>query len=275
MGVDGFRFDLATVLGPDRRRTSASRAARELLRDIADFAAARADRGHRRGVGSGRLSRRRLSRRAGPNGTAPIATRCARFLKGDGNAYAFADAVNGDYHRFADQGGPHKSVNFITAHDGFTLMDLVSYNERNNGIPWPFGPVRRRRRQQPVLGFGRRSRAAPAAAAQLPGRAVLLARHPDDPQRRRVRRARRTATTIPTRSTASAMWNNYDMIAHAVADGACRPAAPAPITTTTATTATRTAATACSVPPFPAAMRRRMRQPPRRSPSAISRWTRR
>jgi isoamylase len=32
------------------------------------------------------------------------------------------------------QGGrfPHASVNFITAHDGFTLADLVSYNEKHN-----------------------------------------------------------------------------------------------------------------------------------------------
>jgi isoamylase len=32
------------------------------------------------------------------------------------------------------QGGrfPHSSINFITAHDGFTLADLVSYNEKHN-----------------------------------------------------------------------------------------------------------------------------------------------
>jgi glycogen operon protein len=32
------------------------------------------------------------------------------------------------------QGGrfPHASINFITAHDGFTLRDLVSYNEKHN-----------------------------------------------------------------------------------------------------------------------------------------------
>ena len=29
-------------------------------------------------------------------------------------------------------GGSHASVNFITAHDGFTLRDLVSYNEKHN-----------------------------------------------------------------------------------------------------------------------------------------------
>jgi len=27
---------------------------------------------------------------------------------------------------------PHTSVNFITAHDGFTLRDLVSYNTKHN-----------------------------------------------------------------------------------------------------------------------------------------------
>lgn len=28
--------------------------------------------------------------------------------------------------------GPMASVNFITAHDGFTMRDLVSYNEKKN-----------------------------------------------------------------------------------------------------------------------------------------------
>ena len=35
---------------------------------------------------------------------------------------------------------PHSSVNFITAHDGFTLTDLVSYEERNN---WANGEANR------------------------------------------------------------------------------------------------------------------------------------
>jgi glycogen operon protein len=29
-------------------------------------------------------------------------------------------------------GGPHRSINFITCHDGFTLNDLVSYNDKHN-----------------------------------------------------------------------------------------------------------------------------------------------
>src|SRR6201999_3114039 len=27
---------------------------------------------------------------------------------------------------------PHASINFVTCHDGFTLRDLVSYNEKHN-----------------------------------------------------------------------------------------------------------------------------------------------
>jgi glycogen operon protein len=44
-----------------------------------------------------------------------------------------ASAISGSsgifYHR-----GPTASINFITAHDGFTLHDLVSYNEKHNEI---------------------------------------------------------------------------------------------------------------------------------------------
>jgi isoamylase len=35
---------------------------------------------------------------------------------------------------------PWHSVNFIVAHDGFTLRDLYSYNSKQNLQAWPFGP---------------------------------------------------------------------------------------------------------------------------------------
>jgi glycogen operon protein len=35
---------------------------------------------------------------------------------------------------------PWNSVNFVVAHDGFTLRDLVSFNQRATGRPWPYGP---------------------------------------------------------------------------------------------------------------------------------------
>jgi isoamylase len=42
---------------------------------------------------------------------------------------------------YADDGRkPSHSVNFIVAHDGFTLRDLYAYNAKNNLQPWPFGP---------------------------------------------------------------------------------------------------------------------------------------
>ncbi len=42
---------------------------------------------------------------------------------------------------FADDGrSPRASVNFIVAHDGFTLRDLYACNEMDNDQPWPYGP---------------------------------------------------------------------------------------------------------------------------------------
>jgi isoamylase len=35
---------------------------------------------------------------------------------------------------------PYHSINFLVAHDGFTLRDLYAYNGKNNLQPWPFGP---------------------------------------------------------------------------------------------------------------------------------------
>ena len=47
----------------------------------------------------------------------------------------------GSSDKFQDDGRkPWHSVNFIVAHDGFTLRDLYSYNDRRNLQPWPFGP---------------------------------------------------------------------------------------------------------------------------------------
>jgi glycogen operon protein len=35
---------------------------------------------------------------------------------------------------------PWNSINFMVAHDGFTLRDLYLYNVKNNNQPWPYGP---------------------------------------------------------------------------------------------------------------------------------------
>jgi isoamylase len=57
-----------------------------------------------------------------------------RFWKGDGGVVSeFATRICGssDLYEWSNR-RPHASINFVTAHDGFTLHDLVSYNEKHN-----------------------------------------------------------------------------------------------------------------------------------------------
>ena len=57
-----------------------------------------------------------------------------RFWKGDGGLVAdMASRVAGSSDMFGYRGRrPWASINFITAHDGFTLQDLVSYDDKHN-----------------------------------------------------------------------------------------------------------------------------------------------
>jgi isoamylase len=56
------------------------------------------------------------------------------YWKGDGGLIGeFARRLTGSNDLYGhNERGPCASVNFITAHDGFTLNDLVSYNEKHN-----------------------------------------------------------------------------------------------------------------------------------------------
>jgi isoamylase len=56
------------------------------------------------------------------------------YWKGDGGLIGdFARRFTGSADLYEASGRkPHASINFITAHDGFTLQDLVSYNEKHN-----------------------------------------------------------------------------------------------------------------------------------------------
>jgi glycogen operon protein len=56
------------------------------------------------------------------------------YWKGDGGLMAdFARRISGSSDLYEASGRkPHASINFITAHDGFTLEDLVSYNDKHN-----------------------------------------------------------------------------------------------------------------------------------------------
>ena len=147
MGVDGFRFDLAPVLGrtpsafarmnwDEQRQFFPQHPLLEKIKLLGEKYDAEiiAEAWDIWGYEVGNFP----SGWGEWNGRYRDAVR--RFLKGDGNTMSFVCQVNGDYENFNDQGGPQRSINFLVAHDGFTLMDLVSYNQKNNGNPWPFGP---------------------------------------------------------------------------------------------------------------------------------------
>ncbi|HET7724563.1 MAG TPA: isoamylase [Propionibacteriaceae bacterium] len=147
MGVDGFRFDLAPVLGRTPNAFERSNWSRQrqffsshpLLGAIRDFADERgieviAEAWDLWGYEVGNFP----SGWGEWNGRYRDALRS--FCKGDANTQAFCDQFNGDYAHFSDQGGPQHSVDFVTAHDGFTMADLVSYNTKLNDQPYPFGP---------------------------------------------------------------------------------------------------------------------------------------
>jgi isoamylase len=57
-----------------------------------------------------------------------------RFWRGDGGGVSeLATRLSGSSDLYEQSGRrPYASINFITAHDGFTLADLVSYNQKHN-----------------------------------------------------------------------------------------------------------------------------------------------
>jgi len=55
------------------------------------------------------------------------------FWRGQANVAEFAQRFTGSSDLYQSDGRkPFASINFVTAHDGFTLRDLVSYNEKHN-----------------------------------------------------------------------------------------------------------------------------------------------
>ena len=133
MHVDGFRFDLASVLGRDStgkllaNAPLLERIAEDpILRDLKIIAEAW-DAAGAYEVGS--FSERRW---AEWNGRYRDDVR--HFWRGDdGMLGLFASRICGIADIYAKSGkGPDASINFVTCHDGFTLNDLVSYRYRQN-----------------------------------------------------------------------------------------------------------------------------------------------
>ncbi len=130
--LDGFRFDLATVLGrdkPDFNRQA------QLFADIANEPSLQSvklivepwDIGYY-GYQVGNF----------PSYFTEWNDRfrddlCRFWLWKSGELGTFAERFAGSSDLFKKNNSlPHCSLNFITAHDGFTLKDLVSYNEKHN-----------------------------------------------------------------------------------------------------------------------------------------------
>ncbi|MBT8039173.1 MAG: glycogen debranching protein GlgX [Xanthomonadales bacterium] len=132
MGVDGFRFDLATVLGRSRRGFSKSHSL--LTRIGADPELERAKliaEPWDPGPGGYQLGRF-PAEWAEWNDRYRDSVR--RFWRGDDDQDAeFARRIHGSADLFEASGRhPTASINFVTAHDGFTLADVVSYGKRHN-----------------------------------------------------------------------------------------------------------------------------------------------
>ena len=99
---------------------------------------------------------------------------CVRkFWRGDpGQVPELASRLTGSSDIYAPSGRrTYASVNFVTCHDGFTLTDLVSYEERHNEANGEDNRGRRLGQPQPELGSGGIHRLGPDPAAAGPDEA--------------------------------------------------------------------------------------------------------
>jgi glycogen operon protein len=133
MHVDGFRFDLASVLGRDEHGNILRNAPLldviaedPILRDVKLIAEAW-DAGGAYQVGS--FSTQRWTEWNGR-----FRDDVRRFWIGDaGMMGLFASRICGSSDLYQGSGkGPGSSLNFVTSHDGFTLNDLVSFKQKHN-----------------------------------------------------------------------------------------------------------------------------------------------
>lgn len=144
--VDGFRFDLASILGRNEDGSPMNNppllrmlAYDPLLRNVKLIAEAW-DAGGMYQVGSFPASNRwaewngryRDTLRSFLKGDSWASWTAAWCIAGSGDMYGgFFTENNGNY------AGYNSCINFLTCHDGFTLYDLYSYNEKHNeGNGW-------------------------------------------------------------------------------------------------------------------------------------------
>ena len=153
LGVDGFRFDLAPMLGNTCERgcfnfdrfthgSALNRAVRELpLRGpaggdgvdliaepwtMADYELGKFPSGWTEWNNQYRDAIRRSQNKSAAADVSPA---------------ELAKRLSGSPGTFTETGRkPWNSVNFIVTHDGFCLRDVYSFNQQRNDQPWPLGP---------------------------------------------------------------------------------------------------------------------------------------
>jgi len=135
MGVDGFRFDLAPILGRGRQGKD------DFVDYSSFFAAVRQDPvlaqvkliAEPWDVGPGGYQLGRFPKNW-LEWNDRFRDTLRRFWRGDsGMLPELAKRLHGSHDIFSQKGRrPYSSVNYIASHDGFTLDDLVSFNHRHN-----------------------------------------------------------------------------------------------------------------------------------------------
>ncbi|MDR4479555.1 MAG: isoamylase [Nitrospira sp.] len=155
LGVDGFRFDLAPLLGntfvKDGFRFNKFDSKNALNRAVRELPARPAAGGE----GVDLIAEPWMPKCDGqqqgnfPSGWAEWNDKFRNTFREHQNKLGIAQVTPGQLAmRFAgsedwfkdDGRRPWHSVNFMAAHDGFTLRDLYSYNSKQNNQPWPLGP---------------------------------------------------------------------------------------------------------------------------------------
>lgn len=229
MGVDGFRFDLATVLGREYSSSSSGwdyNLNAETTVKIAELGKAKNVEMIAESWDCGNNSYQVGNFPDGWAGWNGYYRDSIRAFVGNGAeraAISYTDGIYGSRDYF---GAAEPSVNFVVAHDGFTLADLCSYsgagNALNGTLTWPFGPSDGGNGDNNSLGTGteaasNRQRARNYFAMQMFSAGIPMIVYGDEFGRTQ------NGNNNPYNIDSVATWNNYSMVAtdspHTVSTG--------------------------------------------------------
>lgn len=219
MGVDGFRFDLATVLGREYNASNESWDYNLNANTTVQIAALGKAKNVEMIAESWDTGSNSYQVGNFPDGWAGWNGYYRDNIRGFvGNAagqsaISYTDGIYGTLTYF---GINDPSVNFVVAHDGFTLADLCSYsgtgNWFNTRLEWPFGPSDGGNGDTNTIGTGeneasRRQRARNYFAMQMFSAGIPMIVYGDEFGRTQ------NGNNNPYNIDSVATWNNYSMIA--------------------------------------------------------------